>query len=408
MDEFIKREIWESLVKDFEKKEVAILLGPRQTGKTTLLMQLIKHLENKGCPKKNIFYFNFDDVDIRSKIKLNFYFIKKEIELTLGKLIEEVDEQIYIFIDEGQKVPEIFDLVKIFYEKKYHIKVFISGSSSINIKDKSTETLAGRVHYFYLSPLVFSEATGTKLSVYNDLEDITFSSIVKQKASDGYPNRKKYEYFLQKMMIYGSLPKIISYPQEEILIFLNNFISTYLDKDIKDIGAKVNIENFHLSFKYLTDYISDLFNFSKLASDLGIKRDSIYRYFELLEKTLVIQTLPPFISPSVKHIFKSRKLFFFDGGIANRLKGILDFEELKRSQYLGRIFENLIFQNFYIRGMNDIKKPSFYYFRDYQNHEIDFIYHRGEIIIPIETTYTDTISTAKIRNFRKFFSLHNP
>ena len=181
MDEFIKREIWESLVKDFEKKEVAILLGPRQTGKTTLLMQLIKHLENKGCPKKNIFYFNFDDVDIRSKIKLNFYFIKKEIELTLGKLIEEVDEQIYIFIDEGQKVPEIFDLVKIFYEKKYHIKVFISGSSSINIKDKSTETLAGRVHYFYLSPLVFSEATGTKLSVYNDLEDITFSSIVTLK-----------------------------------------------------------------------------------------------------------------------------------------------------------------------------------------------------------------------------------
>ena len=57
--------------------------------------------------------------------------------------------------------------------------------------------------------------------------------------------------------------------------------------------------------------------------------------------------------------------------------------------------------------MNDIKKPSFYYFRDYQNHEIDFIYHRGEIIIPIETTYSDKISTEEIRNFRKFFSLHN-
>lgn len=327
--------------------------------------------------------------------------------MTLGRLIEETNEKIFIFIDEGQKVPDIFDLVKIFYEQKYHVKIFISGSSSINIKNRSAETLAGRVNYFYLSPLVFSEATETNLSIYENLEGVSFPSIFKQKASDGYSDKKRYEYFLQKMMIYGSLPKIISYPQEEIIIFLNNFISTYLDKDIKDIGAKVNIENFHLSFKHLTDYVSDLFNFSKLASDLGIKRDSIYRYFELLEKTLVIQTLSPFISPQVKHIFKSRKLFFFDGGIVNRLKGFLNFEELKRSQYLGRIFENLIFQNFYIRGMNDIKKPSFFYFRDYQNHEIDFIYHRGETIIPIETTYSNVISTAKIRNFRKFFSLHS-
>ena len=132
----------------------------------------------------------------------------------------------------------------------------------------------------------------------------------------------------------------------------------------------------------------------------------MYRYFELLENTLVIQTLPPFIFPQVKNIFKSRKLFFFDSGVVNRLAGFMSFEEVKRARFLGKVFENFVFTNFYAKKLNDLKKPDFFYFRDYQNHEIDLIYQRGEITIPVESSYSSSVLPGKLRNFSRFFSLH--
>ena len=241
--------------------------------------------------------------------------------------------------------------------------------------------------------------------MYRHLENINNLQDIKELASFGYRHIEKYQRLFYRLLFLGGLPKIISLKDEDSISYLNDFLSSYLDKDIKDIGAKVDIESFHLSFKYLSSYCADLFNFSKLGEDLGIKRDSLYRYFELLEKTLVVKTVSPFIFPQMKHIFKSRKLFFFDNGVVNRLKGFISFEEVVRAQFMGKVFENFIFQNLYSRSLNDLKKPDFYYFRDYQDHEIDFIYQRGEYTIPIEASYTTQISGKKLRNFSRFFSL---
>lgn len=404
MDKIIKREIWESLVKDLYKKQITILLGPRQVGKTTLIFQLIEYLKKEGVSTQNIFFYNFDDVDLRSKIKKDFRFIQEDMERKLGRPIADAKEKLYLFLDEGQKSPVIFDLVKIFYDKGLKLKICISGSSSINIKDKSAETLSGRVNYFYLSPLTFTEEVGMDFSIYQRLESIKDKEDIIELASTGYRRLEYYESLLSKMLFFGGLPKIYSVGSEESISYLNNFLSSYLDKDIKDIGAKVDIESFHLSFKYLSSYCADLFNFSKLGEDLGIKRDSLYRYFELLEKTLVIKTVSPFIFPEVKNIFKSRKLFFFDTGVVNRLRGFLDLEEVKRAGIVGKIFENFVFQNLFAKSLNDFKKPIFYYFRDYQDHEIDFVYQRGEIIIPIEVHYSPKLNTKRVNNFIHFFS----
>ena len=406
MDKFIKRDVWDKVVNDLQKEEITIILGPRQVGKTTLILKLINYLKDHGVKKEQIYYYNLDDVELRGRIKKDFYFLKKDIEQTFGKTLENIKDKLFLFIDEGQKVPAIFELVKIFFDQKYRLKIIISGSSSITIKDKSAETLAGRVSYFYLSPLIFSELAEKNLSIYNNLEKITNSDFLREKTAEGYRNIKEYQYLLDKMLLFGAFPKVVNLNPSDAVNSLNNFIATYLDKDIKDIGSRVDIENFHLSFKNLIDYLANLINFSKLSSDLGIKRDSIYHYFELMEKTLVVQTVPPFIFPNLKHIFKSKKFFFFDNGVATRLKGYLNLDELKRSQFTGSLFENFIFQNLYCRSLNDIKKPSFYYFRDYQNHEIDFIYQRGDVIVPIEATYSHKIEKAKLRNFHHFFRLY--
>lgn len=404
MDRIIKREIWGRLKDELGKKEITILLGPRQTGKTTLILQLIDYLERQGVNSSFIYKYNFDDVDLRAKVKRDFYFIQKDIEQKLGYSIESVKNKLYIFLDEGQKSPTVFELVKIFFDTGLNLKIFISGSSSINIKDKSVETLSGRVNYFYLSPLTFTEAVGTDFGIYRTLENIKDVKEVRELASAAYRKEKEYRNLFTKMLFWGGMPKIHEEDSSESLKYLNNFMSSYLDKDIKDIGAKVDIESFHLSFKYLSSYCADQFNFSKLGSDLGIKRDSLYRYFELLEKTLVIKTVLPFIFPELRNIFKSRKLFFFDNGVVNRLRGFLTFTEVERAGFTGKIFENLVFQNLNARSLNDLKKPDFYYFRDYQNHEIDFVYQRGDVIIPIEAHYSSSIENRTLRNFANFFS----
>lgn len=405
MDKIIERELWKRLTSELTKNEVTILLGPRQVGKTTLLLKLIEHLKPQT---EKIFYYNLDDVEVRSKIKRDFRFIKKDIEQKMGYLIENTQGKIYLFIDEGQKSPDIFDLVKMLYDQHLNIKVFISGSSSLNIREKTAETLSGRANYLYLFPLTFTEMTKYEHSLYPRIgfEEIRDEKQLVELSSFGWRKIEEIEHIFSKMLFVGGLPKVLSSGGKESINSLNNFIASYLDKDIKDVGLKVNIENFHLSFKYLSTYTANLFNFAKMAQDLSIKRDSLYRYFELLEKTLVITTLPPFIFPTVKNIFKSRKLFFFDTGITNRLKGYMTFEELRRSDFLGNIFESFIFQNLYAKSQNDIKKPTFYYFRDYQNHEIDLIYQRGDFTIPIETTYSSSISGKKLRNFAKFFDLN--
>ena len=404
MDKIIKRHLWSDLVSDLDKERITILLGPRQVGKTTLLLRLIEHLKEKGVDERSIFYYNFDDIDLRSNMKRDFRFIQKDIEKRIGTPIEN-GSKIYLFLDEGQKSPSVFELVKLFFDKNYPLKCFISGSSSLNIKDKSVETLSGRVHYFYLSPVSFSESIGQDFGLYRHLENINNLQDIKELASFGYRHIEKYQRLFYRLLFLGGLPKIISLKDEDSISYLNDFLSSYLDKDIKDIGAKVDIESFHLSFKYLSSYCADLFNFSKLGEDLGIKRDSLYRYFELLEKTLVVKTVSPFIFLQMKHICKSRKLFFFDNGVVNRLKGFISFEEVVRAQFMGKVFENFIFQNLYSRSLNDLKKPDFYYYRDYQDHEIDFIYQRGGNTIPIEASYTTQISGKKLRNFSRFFSL---
>lgn len=406
MDKFIKREIWQDLINQLEKKQITVLLGPRQVGKTTLIFQLINHLKKNGQPSKNIFYYNLDDIDLRGQIRKDFRFLQKDLELKTGQTLSQLKEKIYLFIDEGQKAPAIFELLKIFYDQSFLMKIFVSGSSSLTIRSKAAETLAGRANYLYLFPLSFSEAIGYQISIYDQLEKLPSLDKLKEIASFGFREKEEFDRVLRKILFLGSLPQVFTVGEEEGISLLNNFLMTYLDKDIKDIGAKVNLETFHLSFKFLTEYTGNLFNFSKIAQDVGVKRESLYRYFDLLEKTLVVQTIPPFIFPQLKNIFKSKKLFFFDTGVVNRLRGFINFGELEGFRFLGCLFENFIFQNLFSRTLNDIKRPSLYYFRDYQNHEVDLIYQRGGEIIPIEIAYSNKIEKVKLRNFSRFFSLY--
>lgn len=403
MDKFIKRELWPNLIGSLAHRRIVALLGPRRVGKTVLLKKLIEELKVQGNPAERIFYYNLDDVGLRAQVKQDFRHVQKDMEQELGASLDSQKQRIFLFIDEAQKAPDLFELVKIFYDEEFPIKTFLSGSSSLDIRKQTAETLGGRIDCHYLYPLTLAEATElSNLLLYPHIEEDLSLKFLQERAKTGYQNQDELERILRKILLLGSLPEIYLSDKNEALELLNNFIATYLDKDIRGLEKGINIEKFQLSFQSLAEYTADLINFAQISQDTGIKRETISNYFELLENTLVVQTTTPYTFPELKNLYKGRKLFFFDGGVVNRLRAFLSLEEVERAQFLGSIFENFIFQNLRARMINDIKRPDLYFLRDYQGHEIDFVYRRGEIVVPIEATYATSISWRKLKNMSYF------
>lgn len=385
-----------------EKEEITILLGPRQVGKTTLINQLELYLKQKGLLAERIFSFSFDEISLRTELKRNSLFLQQKIEGLLGKSLPEIDEEIYLFLDEVQKAPQVFDWLKIVYDQKMKIKIFLTGSSSLRIRDKTAETLAGRAVYLYLSPLSLSEIFENDYDLYPQIEDFNNLDFVRNRAKFFYQKEAEVNRVFEKLLFFGGLPKVFLADEKEAGERLKAFSETYLEREIKDIGSRVNLENFHFTFRGLAKYTGSLFNLSKASSDLGILRPALYRYLSLLEKTMVISFLLPRISVTLKAISKIRKVYFFETGLVNHLLGFSSLEEMKNLSFIGKIFETFIFNQIKIKAQNSQIVPHLSYWRDFEGHEIDLVYERGEVIIPMEITISKTVENEKWRNLKAF------
>lgn len=403
MSNILKRGIWPKLVASLEKEEITILLGPRQVGKTTLINQLQLYLREKGVLPERIFSFSFDEISLRTELKRNSLFLQQKIERLLGKSLAEIDEEIYLFLDEAQKAPQVFDWLKIIYDQKIKVKIFLTGSSSLRIRDKTAETLSGRAAYLYLSPLTLSEIFEKDYDLYPQIENFNNLDLIRNRAKFFYQKEAEVNRLFEKLLFFGGLPKVFLADEKEARERLKAFSETYLEREIKDIGSRVNLENFHFTFRGLTKYTGSLFNLSKASSDLGLLRPALYHYLSLLEKTMIISFLLPRISMTLKAVSKSRKVYFFETGLVNHLLGFSNLEEIKNLSFLGKIFETFIFNQIKIKAQNSQIVPDLSYWRDFEGHEIDLVYERGKVIIPLEITINKIVENEKWRNFKAFF-----
>ena len=158
MKKFINRSIYPLLKNSLKEKYISVILGPRQVGKTTIIKKLIDDFKNQGIAEKDVLLLNFDDPEIRTEISKKPKAFLQKIEFAFGEPISELSSKKYLFLDEAQKKPEIFDLLKMLYDEyQEKIKIIITGSSSLNLFKKSSETLAGRVRLYNLSSLSWRE-----------------------------------------------------------------------------------------------------------------------------------------------------------------------------------------------------------------------------------------------------------
>ncbi|MCK4730516.1 MAG: AAA family ATPase, partial [Candidatus Aenigmarchaeota archaeon] len=146
-----KRKLYPKISEYVDKKQILLIQGLRRVGKTVIMFQLIQNQLKKTKPD-NILYFSFDEVAYDLKDVLKIY-----QEMILGKTFEKTKDKIYLFLDEIQKVDDWENKLKVFYDLYPNLKIFISGSSSINLRKNSRESLAGRLFSFTLHPLEFDE-----------------------------------------------------------------------------------------------------------------------------------------------------------------------------------------------------------------------------------------------------------
>lgn len=367
------------------KKEIIILNGPRQVGKTSLLQILKNELIKKGVSDKNIFYFNLEATKILNPLN--------EDPENILKYITAPDKTNFFFLDEIQYLDNPSNFLKLLYDKYAgRIKIIATGSSSLEIKAKLQDSLAGRKAVFWIKPLDFSEFLLFKKFTFRDYLD----------KKDLPPEIKSsFDDALREYLVFGGMPAVVLEPDKKLKQkMLEGYVDDYVNKDIRAIGRIDNIARFNSAVKILASQIGNLLNVSELANTAGVARREAEKYLDLLEFTFVLDRVPPFRKNIRAQVVKMPKIYFFDLGVRNAVLG--NFLDLSARSDGGYLFENFVFL--------EIKKQNIgriFFYRTASKAEIDFIIEKSGKIILLEAKYKKLNKTSRQLLMENFIAKSN-
>jgi len=360
--QILEREIIKALKVFINTRDVIVLHGARQVGKTSVMVYLIDELKAQG---KNTLYIDLEDLRFVQLINngyKNFIDYLEENNYLRKKML-------YLFIDEIQYLDNPTNFLKIIHDHySQKIKLFVSGSSSFEIKSKFKESLVGRTVNFELDPLNFKEFLLFKKSNI-DFNKKSFTKLTEEELKKHYT-----EY-----IIYGGYPRIVL--EKNILkkeTLLQQIIDTYIRKDIKDLANIKDIFKFNKLLEILASQTGNLLNVVELANTAKLTRPTVENYLFLMQNTYILKLLNPFSSNLRSELFKTPKIFFCDTGIAN----LLWFKTFPKT-IMGNIFETSVFSEL-LKNKNE----HLFFWRTQDKKEIDFIIRKRQKIIPIEVKLT--------------------
>ena len=397
-NEYLNREVLDKLKQNLDSPKIEILYGPRQSGKTTLLMFLIDHLNAAGVNPANIWYVNLDLISDYSL----FDSVEKFLYLYDNS---QVEGKLYLFIDEIQRLAAPGLFLKGIYDSRRNIKVFISGSASFEIKAKIKEALTGRKRLHLVLPLSFRETVKAKGVIPAGLyeQKINPDNIDAWiKADDAFGKYLAEE--LENALVYGLYPGVYATDGlEPKLEELNEIYNSYLKKDVFDYFKIDRPDTFNNLVAVLGSQVGNLVNISELCSLLASTRSTTEKYIEILKDTFIISLLPPFTSNKRSEIKSASKIYFNDPGIRN-------LTQKKMSPISGRpdagsVIENMVF----IEMQKNVKLlDDIYYWRTKSKAEVDFVYSREDRITPVEVKTGSAVIGTLTRSFHSFIEAHNP
>lgn len=358
----IYRYLQKNIQSKFHKQKAIIVLGGRQTGKTTLLKMITEN-------RKDTLWLNADEPDIKMMIekatstRLKSYFGKNKI----------------IIIDEAQQITGIGRKLKLITDSIKDVQVIATGSSAFEIKNKTNEPLTGRKWEFHLFPLSFSEMA-------------EHHGLIEEKRM--IPHR----------LVFGYYPEVVSHPGEE-KERLKLLSDSFLYKDILMYQGLQKPEKLINLLKMLAVYVGSEINYNQLSKQLQINNETVEKYIQLLEQCYVIFRLPAFSTNLTKELKKGRKIYFFDNGIINSLKG--DFSIIENRTDKGALWENFVVSEMY--KINEYKKQDgkFFFWRTHDQQEVDLIIQKEKILDTYQITWSEKNKPRLSKTFSSNYPKHN-
>lgn len=380
----IRRTIYPFLKEHLEKPEITLITGPRQSGKTTLLEKLMTESEVKD----NFLYLNLDREDDFNKLKTQAT-LTNYLKLNLGSSTKK-----YVFIDEIQRKGDAGLFLKGIYDSRLPYKFIISGSGSIELKERISESLAGRKRVFKLSTVSFGEFVDYKTSY---------------KYTDALKNYLDSEFFdqnlLEEYLWFGGYPRVVtSETKVEKIKEMEEIYESYLNKDLKDL---LNIKRPDLIADLLTKLATQvglLVNFSDIKNDVKIDFSTLKTYLYYLEKTFILSKLTPFYKNPATEITKSPIFLFEDLGLRNYSLNRLAYQN--KAIVGGMLFENFVY--LLLKNNSFLTYPKINFWRTINRAEVDFVVRRGADLIPVEVKFKDLKNTNVTRSLSSFIDKYQP
>jgi hypothetical protein len=338
-----------------------VLTGPRQSGKTTLLKNILGGYT----------YTTFDDPLSRERAL-------SDPNLFLDTLGEK------IIIDEIQYVPNLLSYVKMRIDQKRDVpgRFIFTGSQQFPLMKNIGDSLAGRIAVFELLPFSITEQSNLK---------------------KGHSTKEHFK----EACLRGCFPEPFSNPYIDRDIWYGSYFQTYLERDVRGLYNIGNLRGFQQFIQLLAARCSEVLNLSDFSKDLGISISTLKTWISVLESSRIIYLLMPYYNNLGKRITKSPKLYFLDTGFICYLSGIKTFEQILLGPLSGKLFENFIIQESVKHFIHKGKRPPLYYFRTNNQLEVDLVIEKTiQKILPVEIKLTETPRIADSAYILRFKNLY--
>jgi predicted AAA+ superfamily ATPase len=380
----IKRDIKKEIESHLNSKEITIITGSRQVGKTFIMNEIISDFTAKNI--KTLF-LSLDNDSHQP------FFVSQDKLLSKIKL--EIGDNGFVFIDEIQRIENAGLFLKGIYDRNLNYKFIVSGSGSIELKEKINESLAGRKRLIEMHPVNFDEfvnyKTGYKyegrLNLFYELE------------------AEKIDELLTEYLNFGGYPRIIMEDKtDEKLKIMHDIFRSYIEKDLVFLLKIDRPDMFSLLIKVMAAQTGTLTNYNKISDDIKLSTPTLKKYLWYAEKTFCLNPVTPYFTNPIKEIKKSIVYYFNDIGFRNY--SLNEMGKINNNQQFGFIFQNLVYK--ILRENIQWKNYRINFWRTTDKAEVDFILNKQNEIIPIEVKYGDFKNVNFTRSFRSFIDKYKP
>ncbi len=340
---YVRRDLEGELRRAASAFSATILTGPRRSGKTTLLQHCFPDAA----------YVLLEEPDVIDRVRND-----------PRNFLEELRRP--AILDEIQNTPELLNYIRAEIDAAPEEKGawLLTGSQEAALMQGVSESMAGRAAVFQLLPFSYAEEPAVSL-------------------------------------LKGGFPEVIARPSTRDIWF-RSYIQTYLERDVRAVIAIKDLATFRRFLAVLATRVGQVLNKTALAGPLGLSVPTITEWLSVLEITAQIIIVPPFYENFGKRITKAPKIYFADSGLASHLLGIETEASLRKSPFLGPLFEGLVASEIIKQQIHHGKPKALYHFRDRQGLEVDFIVPRGENRLTlIEAKATSTPRSILAKSLRQ-------